>query len=109
MDPYVLLLNSPYAGIFTVVYRNAPSFVTPTFVSGLCSLVVIQTAILSFPSAPLWTRVLLLLLFLLAWVFLLVSMVTQVICGKDIVRVCCSFLRTEEEQRTNGAATTLPV
>jgi len=112
MDPYVMLLNLPYVGIYGMVNKHAPSFITPTFVSGIGSLIVVQTAILSFPAASLWTRALLLLLFLLAWVFLLVSMVTQVICGKDIVRVCCSFLRTEKENNqnnltdatTNGAA-----
>jgi hypothetical protein len=101
MDPYVMLLNVPYVGLYALVNRYIPSFITPTFVSGLGSLVVIQTAILSFPMAPLWTRALLLLVFLLAWVFLLVSMITQIVCGKDIVRLGCSFLRTEQETRTN--------
>lgn len=109
MDPYVILLNAPYAGIYAMVNKHAPSFVTPTFVSGLGSLIVIQTAILSFPNAPLWTRALLLLVFLLAWVFLLASMVTQVICGKDIVRLCCSFLQSEKETNQHGPAPASPV
>lgn len=109
MDPYVMLMNSPYVGIYALVNKYAPSFITPTFVSGLGSLVVIQTAILSFPTAPLWTRALLLLVFLLAWVFLLAGMVTQVICGKDIVRLGCSFLRSEQETRTNESTTSSPV
>ncbi len=102
MDPYVMSLNAPYVGIYALVWKHAPSFITPTFVSGLGSLVVIQTAILSFPTAPLWTRALLLLVFLLAWIFLLLTIVTHVICGKDIVRLCCSFLRTEEQTKPDG-------
>ncbi len=98
MDPYVLLWNSPYALIFTGVQRTAPSLITPTFVLAICILVVLQTSLLAFSSAPLWTRALLLYLFLLAWVFLLASVVTQFVCGKDLFRLGCSLLRTQEEQ-----------
>jgi hypothetical protein len=101
MDPYVLLWNSPYALIFTGVQRMAPSMITPTFVLALCVLVVLQTSHRAFSSAPLWTRALFLYLFLLAWVFLLASVVTQFICGKDLFRLGCSMMRTQEEQTEN--------
>lgn len=96
MDPYVLLWNAPYAGIFAGIHKYAPSFVSPTFVIILCALIVVQTALLGFSSAPLWTRALLLYLFLVAWVVLLTSLVTQVVCGKDIVRLGYTLLRPNE-------------
>jgi hypothetical protein len=111
MDPYVLLWNAPYAGIFAGIHKYAPSFVSPTFVIVLCALIVVQTALLGFSSAPLWTRALLLYLFLVTWVVLLTSLVTQVVCGKDIVRLGYTLLRPNEANETNepNTATTSPV
>jgi hypothetical protein len=106
MDPYVLLWNAPYAGIFAGIHKYAPSFVSPTFVIVLCALIVIQTALLGFSSAPLWTRALLLYLFLFAWVVLLTSLVTQVVCGKDIVRLGYTLFRSNEANEANEPNTT---
>lgn len=100
MDPYVLLWNVPYVGIFAGIHRYAPSFVSPTLVIVVCALVMIQTALLGFSSAPLWTRGLLLYVFLLAWVVLLTSLVTQVVCGKDIIRLGYTLFRSNEANRT---------
>lgn len=104
----MVLWNLPYVGVFAGLHRYAPSFVNPTFVILLCALIVIQTSLLGFSSLPLWTRALLLYVYLLGWMLLAASLATQVVCGKDLIRLGYSLLQSDGTNKRNESPEPAP-
>ncbi len=91
MKSGAVLANLPFLIILLIVQLYMPKFVTPTFIAGIIGLMLIQTAMLTFNHSGLLTRVLLNYSYILLIVFVILAIVTQFVCGKDLYKVVRSF------------------
>ena len=88
-----MVLNFPYVLSYVLAKKYVPKVVTPTFVLGLIGVCLVQTALLAFNHTSVFTRFLLLYAYVFMLVFVLASMATQWICGKDLLKLGRSLLK----------------
>lgn len=93
MNGTVVLLNFPYALSYVLARKYMPRVVTPTFILGLIGVCLVQTALLAFSDSSVLTRFFLLYAFVFMLIFVLASMATQWICGKDLLKLGRSLLK----------------
>ncbi len=93
MNGTVVLLNFPYVLSYVLARKYMPKVVTPTFILGLIGVCLVQTALLVFNHSSIVTRFLLLYAYVFMLIFVLASMATQWICGKDLLKLGRSLLR----------------
>jgi hypothetical protein len=91
MKTSAVVSNLPLLIIIILVQLYLPKFLTPTFIAGMIGLMLTQTAMLTFNQSGLMTRVFLNYTFILLIVFIIASMATQFVCGKDLYKVVRSF------------------
>lgn len=93
MNGTVVALNFPYVLSYVMARKYMPRVVTPTFILGLIGISLVQTALLAFNHSSVLTRFLLLYAYVFMLVFVLASIATQWICGKDLLKLWRSLLK----------------
>jgi hypothetical protein len=93
MNVTVVALNFPYVLSYVLAHKYMPKVVTPTFILGLIGACLVQTALLALNHSSIVSRFLLLYAFVFMLIFVLASIATQWICGKDLLRLGRSLLK----------------
>jgi hypothetical protein len=93
MNGAVVALNFPYVASYVLAQKYMPKVVTPTFVLGLVGACLVQTALLVFNHSSIVTRFLLLYAYVFVLIFILASIATQWICGKDLLKLGRSLIK----------------
>ena len=77
------LLNAPYVIALHYIHENFPKLVSPSLIFFIMSLIILQTALI-FHTETIFMKSILIYIYLICFVFLLISIASQFITGNDL-------------------------